>query len=325
MGPRLSKSQTMRIVRRRLTWAGVVVLLAAPGAASADISVDVPARFLGGPIASPLPVAAPPGAVGGGAGLPSAPPEPGPAATGDLRSELPELGPPPPEGSDAPLPAPVAEDPATGDPEPAVDLTPVTVVPLDEDPAAAVPAAPPTDLATAFGDLLSPAAASWLPWQTPMLRWGAAPGASHYNVQVFRGARRVLNAWPSATRLRVPEGVLRQGRTYVWAVWPGIGRRADRRFGPALGRSTFQLTLRPRIVLRTPGGRRGGVVAEVRPHIPFGTLRLAAPRRLAGRVPDRITIDRRGRFALPVSRRAAERLRARLVHRGPSPPIGLRG
>jgi hypothetical protein len=38
-----------------------------------------------------------------------------------------------------------------------------------------------------------------------------------------------------------------------------------------------------------------------------------------------VTIDRRGRFVLPISTRAAERLRAVLLDRGPQPPVGLRG
>lgn len=309
---------------------------AIPATAVADIPIDVPTRFLGGPIAAAVPVAA----TAEPAGRPSpSPPVVDDACMGEKPSDCAdwgmeaqvdagdpgaEPGPPPSIGR--------VEDPATGDPEPAVDLTPVPVVPIDEDPASGrtpvlvVPAAPPAtaEVAAAYGGLVSPGPASWLPWQTPVLRWRAVAGAGHYNVQVFRGTRRVLNAWPSANRMRVPEGVLRQGRSYVWVVFPGVGPRADRAYGPALGRSTFELTLRPRIVLRRPGGR-AGVVAEVRPHIPFGTIRLSAPGSLAGRVPARITVDARGRFLLPVGKRAGERLRARLVTRGPTPPLGLRG
>jgi hypothetical protein len=143
-------------------------------------------------------------------------------------------------------------------------------------------------------------------------------------VQVFRGERRVLNAWTDATRLRVPRGVLRQGRAYVWTVWPGSGPRRAARYAAPIGRSTFAVTLRPRIVFRTPGTGRG-TVAEVRPHIPFGTLRLTRPAGLSRRVPPTVTIDRRGRFSLPISSRSAERLGAILTDRGPMPPVGLRG
>ena len=84
------------------------------------------------------------------------------------------------------------------------------------------------------------------------------------------------------------------------------------------------MTLRPRIVFRRPGSGRG-TVAEVRPHIPFGTLRLRRPGALSARVPRTVTLDARSRFVLPISTRAAERLGAVLTGRGPMPPVGLRG
>ena len=118
-------------------------------------------------------------------------------------------------------------------------------------------------------------------------------------------------------------GVLKQGRTYVWVVWPANGPRRQASFALPVGRSTFAVTLRPRIVFRIRGRR--AVNAEVRPHIPFGTLRLRRPDGLRARVPSVVTISRRGRFNLPISKRAAERLGAGLLDRGPEPPVGLRG
>jgi hypothetical protein len=181
----------------------------------------------------------------------------------------------------------------------------------------------PAELAAAFGGLVSPKASDWLPWQRTTLRWKAVPRATDYNVQVFRGQRRVLNAWSKDTRLPVPMGVLKQGRTYVWVVWPANGPRRSASFALPVGRSTFAVTLRPRIVFRTTGRRSAS--AEVRPHIPFGTLRLLRPGGLRARVPSVVTINRHGRFTLPISKRAAERLGAVLADRGPEPPVGLRG
>ena len=135
----------------------------------------------------------------------------------------------------------------------------------------------------------------------------------------------MLNAWSKDTRLRVPLGVLKQGRTYVWVVWPANGPRRAARFALPVGRSTFAVTLRPRIVFRSPGGRARTTRAEVRPHIPFGTLRLRRPGVLRSRVPSVVTIDGRGRFTLPISKQAAERLGAVLQDRGSQPPVGLRG
>lgn len=133
----------------------------------------------------------------------------------------------------------------------------------------------------------------------------------------------MLAAWTGRTRLRVPEGVLRQGRTYVWVVWPGDGTPRAARYGAPLGRSTFAVTLRPRIVFRAAPG--GGTTGEVRPRIPGGVIALYGAGRAGDRVPGRVRVGASGLFTLPVPRRTAERLGASLLERGPRPPVGLRG
>ena len=88
------------------------------------------------------------------------------------------------------------------------------------------------------------------------LAWVPTRGATYYNVQVFRlagrgpattaGATKILSAWPAKARLTLTETwsydgraqELRPGR-YVWYVWPGLGRRADMRYGKPLGYSVF--------------------------------------------------------------------------------------
>ena len=311
-----------------LAAAGAVAL---PGTASADVPLKVPTPFLGGPIWTPLPAVSPeaPGRpslapptdacvgseppsctlVGPEAEVDAVPlPTPGPGGVGVPVDDVGVETDPPPDDD-----TPVAGDQGEGEGAGAQE-------------APATPAVPPSaeSMAAAYGGLLHPGPADWLAWQRPTLRWRPQAGATHYNVQVFRGQRRVLNAWARGARLRVPDGVLRQGRAYVWTVWPAWGPRAARRFGPPVGRSTFAVTLRPRIVFRRPGGR-GGTVGEVRPHIPYATIRLSRPRALAARVPRRVRLDRRGRFVLSIPSRAAERLDAVLMDRGPTPPVGLRG
>ncbi len=311
-------------------------LLTAPTAASADVYLAVPTSFLGGPIWSALPALTP--EVSGRPSL-APPPASDPcraAAPGDCALFGPRA-----DVEAVPLPAPgpggigdIGDGVGVSDPAPADD-SPEGDAPADDSPGAEqqgrapLPAAPPAgpgDLVAAFGALVRPAAADWLPWQRPTLRWRAQRGATYYNVQIFRGSRRVLNAWSADARLKVPKGVLRQGRSYVWVVWPATGARSAARYGAAIGRSTFAITLRPRIVFRSRGrGRSRTTTGEVRPHIPFGTLRLRRPGALTGRVPRSITLDRRSRFALPIPTRAAERLGALLTDRGPRPPVGLRG
>jgi hypothetical protein len=313
-------------MRRAPLVLAAVTAVALPCHALADVPVHVPTAFLGGPIWTPLPAVTP-----DVAGRPSLAPGPSTdpcrgAAAGDCVV----VGP----GADVetvPLPAPGPGGPGVDDGSGVPD--PVTDPAADPDGQAAtarsasrvIPAmAPSADLLQAYGGLRSPGPADWLPWQRPTLRWTATPGAGYYNVQVFRGTRRVLNAWSEDTRLRVPDGVLRQGRSYVWVVWPASGPRRAARYGQAVGRSSFAVTLRPRLVFHRPGTGRGAV-AEIRPHIPFGTLRLRRPGALSARVPRTVTLDGRGRFVLPIPPRAAERLGALLTGRGPTPPVGLRG
>lgn len=315
-------------MRRRVAVAALLIAgTALPSAASADVFVDVPTPFLGGPIWKPVLVQAAPTDAQGRPSL--APRSSADSCQFSAPGDCVVVGP----GAEievVPLPAPgpagigvPAEGGAEDDTPPEGD-TPGTQMSLARQPRAAVPAMPPTDgdLAVAFGGLLSPKAADWLPWQRPVLTWRKAAGAAYYNVQIFRGTRRVLNAWSTDRRLKVPEGVLRQGRSYVWVVWPGAGKKSAAKYGSAVGRSSFAITLRPRLVFQTSGS---GVVGELRPHIPFATLRLYRPTPTAARSKRLVTVDRNSRLRLSISPTAAERLGAVLVDRGPAPPVGLRG
>jgi hypothetical protein len=93
--------------------------------------------------------------------------------------------------------------------------------------------------------LFAPAAGTRLT-RPPLLRWRAVPRASYYNVQLYRGGRKVLTAWPSRTGLQLRMQWRFNGRVqrlkpglYRWYVWPAYGRAADRRYGRLLGTSTF--------------------------------------------------------------------------------------
>jgi hypothetical protein len=80
----------------------------------------------------------------------------------------------------------------------------------------------------------------------PLLRWTEARGASYYNVQLFRGRRKILSAWPTRPRLQLERSwryggkqlTLKPGR-YRWLVWPGQGPRSKNDYGPLIGRRTF--------------------------------------------------------------------------------------
>jgi hypothetical protein len=82
----------------------------------------------------------------------------------------------------------------------------------------------------------------------PLLVWKAVRRARYYNVQVFHGGRKVLSAWPEEPRRRLErrwtfrrtDYKLTSGR-YCWHVWPGYGKRSQRRYGTRLGVSCFQV------------------------------------------------------------------------------------
>ena len=87
--------------------------------------------------------------------------------------------------------------------------------------------------------------------RAPRLRWARFPKATYYNVQLFRGSRKVLSAWPRTTRLTLhARWVFNKRRfslapgQYRWYVWPGLGPRAAARYGPLLGEGRFTVASR---------------------------------------------------------------------------------
>jgi hypothetical protein len=79
-----------------------------------------------------------------------------------------------------------------------------------------------------------------------VLEWKPAATAHYYNVQLHRNGIKVLSAWPKTARLRLPRSWRYGGKTqtllpgrYTWHVWPGIGARAQARYGKLLGSSSF--------------------------------------------------------------------------------------
>jgi hypothetical protein len=82
----------------------------------------------------------------------------------------------------------------------------------------------------------------------PVLRWPPVTRARYYNVQLFRGKRKILSAWPTGHRLRLHRSWTFGGRQfrlkpgrYHWFVWPGFGARAARHYGPLLAHSSFSM------------------------------------------------------------------------------------
>ncbi len=87
----------------------------------------------------------------------------------------------------------------------------------------------------------------------PLLRWARVPSAAYFNIQLYRGGKKVLSAWPTVARLQLQAGwtydkrayTLKPG-TYTWYVWPGVGARSAAVYGKLLGKSQFVVTT-PRV------------------------------------------------------------------------------
>jgi hypothetical protein len=67
----------------------------------------------------------------------------------------------------------------------------------------------------------------------PTFQWTRARGAAFYNLQVFRGTRKVLSVWPRTTTFKLPRTWRSAGRrerltpgAYQWYVWPATSRGA---------------------------------------------------------------------------------------------------
>jgi hypothetical protein len=82
----------------------------------------------------------------------------------------------------------------------------------------------------------------------PLLRWQREKGARYYNVQLFRGSTKLLSAWPTRAQLRLRRSWTYRGQRhrltrgqYRWYVWPGLGSRADHRYGALIGHSSFSI------------------------------------------------------------------------------------
>ena len=82
----------------------------------------------------------------------------------------------------------------------------------------------------------------------PLLAWKKVKGASYYNVQLFRGSRKILTRWPRSNRLQLRGSWRFAGKrrrltaeTYTWYVFAVFGKGAGQD-GRLLGKRTFTIT-----------------------------------------------------------------------------------
>ena len=80
----------------------------------------------------------------------------------------------------------------------------------------------------------------------PVARWAEIPRATYYNVQLYRGNRKILSLWPRKPQLKLRGSWTFEGARYRLAsgayqlfVWPGFGSFAQQRFGRIVGKGRF--------------------------------------------------------------------------------------
>jgi len=82
----------------------------------------------------------------------------------------------------------------------------------------------------------------------PRLLWAVTPGATFYNVQLYRGSQKVLSVWPRKSAVQLARRWTYAGRafrwtrgSYRWYVWPAFGSRRRSHYGQLLGQASFTL------------------------------------------------------------------------------------
>jgi hypothetical protein len=82
----------------------------------------------------------------------------------------------------------------------------------------------------------------------PRLKWRRVRHADYYNVQLYRGRRKILSAWPRGTHLQLHAKWRFRGRTYRlrpgryhWYAWPGFGNRRRHQYGRMICHKRFTM------------------------------------------------------------------------------------
>jgi hypothetical protein len=84
--------------------------------------------------------------------------------------------------------------------------------------------------------------------KAPKLVWLRDTEASYYNLQLYRGSRKILSVWPKKPTRALPRKWKFEGHSYslvpgvyTWFVWPGYGPRSNVDYGDMMGSRTFRI------------------------------------------------------------------------------------
>jgi hypothetical protein len=133
------------------------------------------------------------------------------------RDNPPNLG-PPVLSSPVTVPAPpvqIAPPPASPSPSP----TPTTPAPQ-----------PQSKKTITTSKLVLPSSSTLIKGTKTRLRWKRNGRAAYYNVQLFKGRRKLMSTFPSAASTFIPATLLRATGTYRLLIWSGLGARTLGRY-----------------------------------------------------------------------------------------------
>jgi hypothetical protein len=77
------------------------------------------------------------------------------------------------------------------------------------------------------------------------ITWPRVAGATYYDLVVWQDGRRVLDLWPTAAAVSVPQNVSDAGGDdlgaghYLWFAYPGFGAKSARQYGALAGSGAF--------------------------------------------------------------------------------------
>jgi hypothetical protein len=76
------------------------------------------------------------------------------------------------------------------------------------------------------------------------ITWQPVAGATYYDLVVWQDGRRVLDLWPTAAAVSVPQSASDQSDGleaghYLWFAYPGFGAKASRQYGALAGSGAF--------------------------------------------------------------------------------------
>ena len=114
---------------------------------------------------------------------------------------------------------------------PAVQIAPIPVpAPAPTPTPAPPPVAPVVKKPVATTKLVVPAATVLTAGKAQRLRWKRNAEASYYNVQLFKGKRKLLSTFPSSASELIPAKLLKATGSYRLLVWSGLGSRTLGRY-----------------------------------------------------------------------------------------------